>query len=77
MTFHANSKLLNFTEKLKKASGKWRINMVTWSILPYAVNVTLILYNIDLGWRLRQTANVRFALMLFCKSGHIDENSEK
>ena len=31
LTFDANAKLLNFTEKLKTGSGKNRINMVTWS----------------------------------------------
>ena len=34
-------KLLKFTEKLKTASDKIRINMVTWSFLPFAVNVIL------------------------------------
>ena len=29
LTFHANAKLLNFTENLKTASGKCRINVVT------------------------------------------------
>ena len=41
LAFDASAKLSNFTEKLKTASGKWRINMVTWSFLPFAVNVTL------------------------------------
>ena len=31
----------NFTEKLKTASGKYRINMVAWSFLAFAVNVIL------------------------------------
>ena len=29
--FESDAKLLDLTEKLKKASGKYRINMVTWS----------------------------------------------
>ena len=37
LTFDFNTKLLNFTEKLKTASGKCRVNMVTWSFLPFAV----------------------------------------
>ena len=41
LAFGANAKLLNFTEKLKTASGTCRINMVTWSFLPFAVNVIL------------------------------------
>ena len=41
MAFHVNAKLLNFTLKLKIATGKWRINMVTWSFLPFAINVIL------------------------------------
>ena len=41
LTFDAIAKLLNFTEKLKTASGKYRINMVTWSFLPFALNVIL------------------------------------
>ena len=45
LTFHANAKLLNFTEKLKTASGKCRISMRTWSFLPFAVNVILNLSN--------------------------------
>ena len=36
--FDANVKLLDFTQKLKTASGKCRINMVTWSFMPLAVN---------------------------------------
>ena len=38
-----NARLLNFTEKLKTASGKYLygVNMVTWSFLPFAVNVIL------------------------------------
>ena len=33
----ASATLLNFTVKLKSTSGKCRINMVTWSFLPFAV----------------------------------------
>ena len=40
--FYTNAKLKNkFTEKLKTARGKCKINMVTWSILPFAVNAIL------------------------------------
>ena len=39
--FDSNTKLLNIFEKLKTASGKYRVNMVTWSIRPFAVNATL------------------------------------
>ena len=36
-------KTTQFTEKLKTARGTWRINMVTWSFLPFSgVNVILI-----------------------------------
>ena len=28
-----------FTEKLKTVSGKYRVAMVMWSFLPFAVNV--------------------------------------
>ena len=45
LAFDANAQLLNFTEKLKTASGKCRINMVTWSFLSFAVNVILNLSN--------------------------------
>ena len=41
LTFGANAKLLNFTEKLKTASDKCRMNIVAWSSLPFAVNVIL------------------------------------
>ena len=41
LTFDANAKLLNFTEKLKTARDKCRINMVTWSFLPFAINAIL------------------------------------
>ena len=37
LTFDADAKLLNFTEKLKTASGKYRVNMVTRSLLPFDV----------------------------------------
>ena len=41
LTFDVNPKVLNFTDKLKTASGKYMINMVTLS-LPFAVSVILI-----------------------------------
>ena len=41
MTFDAYAKVLNFTQKLKTASGKYTVNMITWSFLPFAVNVIL------------------------------------
>ena len=41
LTFEANAKLLDFTGKRKTASGKWRINIITWSFVPFAVNVIL------------------------------------
>ena len=47
MAFDANAKQLNYTGKLKTASGKCRINMVTWSFLPFAVNVSLNLCNVQ------------------------------
>ena len=37
LTFDANTKLLNFTEKLKTTCGNCRVNMVTWSFQPFAV----------------------------------------
>ena len=37
LAFDANAKLLNFSEKLKTASGKYCVNMVTRSFLPFAV----------------------------------------
>ena len=45
LTLDSNPKLLNFTDKLKKTSWKYRVNMVTWSLLPFAVNVILISLN--------------------------------
>ena len=39
LAFDANAKLFDLTEKLQTASGKYRINMVTWSYLTFAVNV--------------------------------------
>ena len=39
LTFDDNANLLNFTEKLKTASGKYGLYMVMWSFLPFAVNV--------------------------------------
>ena len=41
MTFDASENLHNFTEKLKTASGKQRVNMVTWSLQVFAVNAIL------------------------------------
>ena len=46
---NANAKLLKFSEELKTANGKCRINMVTWSSLPFAVIVVLNLSN-DNHW---------------------------
>ena len=37
LTFDADAKILNFTERLKTASRKFRVNIVTWSFLPLAV----------------------------------------
>ena len=37
LAFGANTKLLNFTEKRKNKSGKYRINMVTLSFLQFSV----------------------------------------
>ena len=37
VAFDANAKLLNFTEKVKTARGKCRVNTVTWSFPPFAV----------------------------------------
>ena len=41
LAFGANAKLLNFAYKMKTASHKCGINMVTWSFLPFAVSVIL------------------------------------
>ena len=41
MNFDANEKLLKFSEKLNTVSGKRRVNMVTCSFLPFAVNAIL------------------------------------
>ena len=51
MAFDANAKLLNFNEKLKTVSGKCVVNVVTWSFLPFAVcvNVVLNLCNIKIN----------------------------
>ena len=40
MAVDANAKQRNF-KQLKTASGKCRTNMVTWSLLPFSVNVVL------------------------------------
>ena len=45
LVFDANTKLLSFTKKLRKDKGKCGINMVTWSFLPFVVNVILNLSN--------------------------------
>ena len=46
LAFHVNAKLpninINIPENLKTVSGKYRMNMVTWSFLPFAVSVILI-----------------------------------
>lgn len=42
----ANSKLLIFTKKPRKDKGKRGINMVTWSLPPFAVNVILSVSNV-------------------------------
>ena len=73
------TELLNFTEKLKTASIKYRVNMVTWSFLPFAVNVILIDHKLqtsasslqfgvhDSGSRLRVT-------FYLCIVGYLQEN---
>lgn len=43
MAFNANSKLLSFIEKLKTTSGKYKVSIITWSFLPFAVCVDVIL----------------------------------
>ena len=45
LAFHASANLLYFTEKLKTVSGKYRVNMVKWSFLSFAVKVILYLSN--------------------------------
>ena len=52
MTFDANAKLLNFSEKLKTASGKYRVNVVTWSFLPSAFHVYAML-NLSIVCKIR------------------------
>ena len=37
LAFDTNTKLLNFTEKLKTTCGKYRVIIVTWSFLPFAL----------------------------------------
>ena len=44
LAFGAKTKLLNFFEKMKIASGKYVVNMVTWLHLPFAENVVLNLF---------------------------------
>ena len=41
LAFDTNVKLLNCIKELKTARGKYRINMVTWYFLPFAVDVIL------------------------------------
>ena len=43
LAFNANAKLLNFTDKLKTASGKIKVKHGHVVILPFAVNVILYL----------------------------------
>ena len=43
LIFDANAKLINFTEKLKTAGDKYRVNIVTWSVLSFAINVIVYL----------------------------------
>ena len=45
LIFGANEKLVNFNEKLKTTSGRYRVDMVTWSFLPFDVNATLNISN--------------------------------
>ena len=42
LIFGVNEKLLNFNEKLKTASGRYRVDIVTWSFLPFDVNAILM-----------------------------------
>ena len=60
LAFDANAKLLDLTEKLKTASDKYRINMVTWPrYLTFAVNVILNLSNVDeKPWSETDTAGI-------------------
>ena len=46
LAFEAYAKLLNFTERLETAAGKYKVDMVTWSFLPFAVNIILNLSTI-------------------------------
>ena len=46
VTFDAKGKLLNILDKLKTTSGKYRVNMVTWPFLQFAVNAILNLSNL-------------------------------
>ena len=45
LAFDVDAKLLNFTEQMQTAIGIYGVNMVTWSFLPFAVNVILNLSN--------------------------------
>ena len=42
LAFDANAKQQDLTEKLKTASGKYRISMVTWSFLYCKVDPSCI-----------------------------------
>ena len=37
LVFDANAKLLNFSKKLKTERVECCVNIVTWSILPFAI----------------------------------------
>ena len=55
LAFDADAKLIDFTEKekkkekLKTATGKNRLNLVTWSFLLFSANLVPNLFNIKLG----------------------------
>ena len=49
LAFDANAKLLNFTEKLNTARGKCRINLITWSFLPFAVLKVKVILNLSIN----------------------------
>ena len=55
-TFDANA-ILNFTKELKTASGKYRVDMVTWSFLSFAVSVIL---NLLITWVDGRTVRIPF-----------------
>ena len=68
LTFDANAKLLNFSARLKKASGKYEINMVTWLSMPFAVCHLPV--NVVGGYRACRLAKWLMALVMFvvCRS---------